>query len=112
MPIDTDKIDETVLALLHLTLHDRARAWKGHDWEALNRLHRKGMIGDPVGKAKSVVLTEQGLAESERLFRKLFARAPGACHSAACRQWRYDRSSLRLGAFAAPPTRVALSVRF
>ena len=64
MPIDTDKIDETVLALLHLTLHDRARAWKGHDWEALNRLHRKGMIGDPVGKAKSVVLTDQGLAES------------------------------------------------
>jgi hypothetical protein len=77
-PIDTDKIDETVLALLHLTLHDRARAWKGHDWEALNRLHRKGMIDDPVGKAKSVVLTDQGLAESERLFRKLFARAPGA----------------------------------
>ena len=76
--IDTDKIDETVLALLHLTLHDRARAWKGHDWEALNRLHRKGMIDDPVGKAKSVVLTDQGLAESERLFRKLFARAPGA----------------------------------
>ena len=28
VPIDTDKIDETVLALLHLTLHDRARAWK------------------------------------------------------------------------------------
>ena len=54
------------------------RAWKGHDWEALNRLHRKGMIDDPVGKAKSVVLTDQGLAESERLFRKLFARAPGA----------------------------------
>jgi hypothetical protein len=74
VPIDTDKIDETVLALLHLTLHDRARAWKGHDWEALNRLHRKGMIGDPVGKAKSVVLTDQGLAESERLFRKLFER--------------------------------------
>ena len=67
MPIDTDKIDETVLALLHLTLHDRARAWKGHDWEALNRLHRKGMIGDPVGKAKSVVLTDQGLA-GERAF--------------------------------------------
>ena len=22
-----------------------------HDWEALNRLHRKGMIGDPVGVA-------------------------------------------------------------
>jgi hypothetical protein len=77
VPIDTDKIDEAVLALLHLTLHDGARAWKGHDWEALNRLHRKGMIGDPVSKAKSVVLTDQGLEESERLFRKLFERTPG-----------------------------------
>jgi hypothetical protein len=77
--IDTDKIDEAVLALLHLTLHDGARAWKGHDWDALNRLHRKGMIDNPVSKAKSVVLTDdnEGLAESERLFRKLFERAAG-----------------------------------
>jgi hypothetical protein len=34
--IDTDKIDEAVLALLHLTLHDRFRAWKGFDWDALD----------------------------------------------------------------------------
>ena len=74
MTIDTDKIDETVLALLYLTLHNGWRAWKGHDWEALNRLHRKGMILNPVGKAKSVVLTDEGLAESERLFRVLFER--------------------------------------
>jgi hypothetical protein len=72
--IDTDKIDEAVLALLCLTLHDGVRAWKGHDWDALDRLHRKGMIYDPVGKTKSVVLTDAGLAESERLFRKLFAK--------------------------------------
>ena len=77
MVIDTDKIDEAVLALLHLTLHDGARAWKGYDWDALDRLHRKGMIDNPVGKAKSVVLTDQGLAESARLFRKLFERATG-----------------------------------
>jgi hypothetical protein len=72
--IDTDKIDEAVLALLQLTLHDRFRAWKGHDWDALDRLHRKGMIYDPVGKTKSVVLTDEGLAQSEHLFRKLFGR--------------------------------------
>ena len=76
MTLDTDKIDEAVLALLQLTLHDTVRAWKGHDWEVLNRLHRKGMIDNPVGKAKSVVLTDQGLAESERLFRALFEKAP------------------------------------
>jgi hypothetical protein len=33
------------------------------------------MIYDPVGKAKSVVLTDEGLAESARLFRKLFAKS-------------------------------------
>jgi len=32
------------------------------------------MIGDPIGKVKSVVLTDEGLAESERLFGKLFGR--------------------------------------
>jgi hypothetical protein len=77
MAIDTDKIDETVLALLQLTLHDGARAWKGLDWDVLDRLHRKGMIANPVGKTKSVLLTDQGLAESERLFKELFDSAPG-----------------------------------
>jgi len=75
MDIDTDKIDEAVLALLYLTLHGGFRAWKGHDWDALGRLHEKGMISDPVGKAKSVVFTDEGLAESERLFARMFGRA-------------------------------------
>jgi len=74
LEIDNDKVDEAVLALLWLTLHDGVRAWKGHDWAVLGRLHDKGMICDPVGKVKSVVLTDEGLAESERLFRKLFAK--------------------------------------
>jgi len=46
--------------------------WKSFDWEALNRLHQRGYISDPIGKAKSVVLTEEGLQEAERLFKKLF----------------------------------------
>ena len=75
MDIDTDKIDEAVLALFYLTLHDGVRAWKGHDWDALDRLYQNGMIDNPVGKAKSVVLTDEGLVESERLFRKLFERS-------------------------------------
>ena len=77
MDIDTEKIDEAVLALLFLTLHDGVRAWKGHDWDVLDRLYRKGMIDNPVGKAKSVVLTDEGLSESERLFRKLFETSVG-----------------------------------
>lgn len=50
MKIDEDKIDESILALLYLTLHD-GRAWKSFDWEAMNRLHGKGYLYNSVGKA-------------------------------------------------------------
>jgi hypothetical protein len=73
MEIDTDRIDEAVLALLVLGLHDGCRAWKSFDWDAMSRLHDKGLISDPVGKAKSVVLTEEGQREAERLFEAMFA---------------------------------------
>ena len=72
--IDPDKIDEAVLALLLLGRHDEVRVWKGHDWDALDRLHRKGYISNPASRAKSVVLTNEGLREAERLFAKMFAR--------------------------------------
>ena len=74
MAIDLGKIDDTVLGLLWLTLHDENRAWKGFDWGALNRLHQKGFIADPVNKAKSVVLSEEGLRRAEELFKALFTR--------------------------------------
>jgi hypothetical protein len=68
MEIDRDKIDEAVLALLYLGRHDDIRSWKTFDWDAMDRLHAKGMISDPVGKAKSVVFSEEGLRRSEQLF--------------------------------------------
>jgi hypothetical protein len=74
MDLDKDRIDDAVLALLYLTLHDDRRAWKGFDWEALGRLHAKGMIDDPVGKAKSVEFTQDGLLRAKELFDKMFAR--------------------------------------
>jgi hypothetical protein len=49
MAINKDKLDDTALALLYLTLHDGYRAWKGFDGGVLGRLHVKGMIGNPVG---------------------------------------------------------------
>lgn len=73
MKLDDEKIDEAVLALLLLGRHDGDRAWKGFDWEAMNRLYEKGFISDPRGKAKSVVFTEKGVIETERLLKKLFA---------------------------------------
>jgi hypothetical protein len=72
MALDRDRIDDAVLALLYLTLHDDYRAWKGFDWETMDRLHRKGMIENPVGKAKSVVFTAEGLRRSKELFEKMF----------------------------------------
>jgi len=72
MEIDTDKIDDAVLGLMWLTLHDERRAWKGLDWDSLRRLHDKGLIGDPVGKTKSVVLSDEGLKRAEALFQSLF----------------------------------------
>jgi Domain of unknown function (DUF6429) len=74
MEIDTDKVDEAVLALLYLTLHDGARAWKGFDWETLNRLHANGFISHPISKTKSAILTDEGLHVSEWLSGKLFAK--------------------------------------
>jgi hypothetical protein len=70
---DTDKLDEVVLALLHInsfTDHGVTRAWKGFDWECLDRLHTRGLISNPKSTAKSVVLSDEG----GRLARDLFER--------------------------------------
>jgi len=84
MEYDGQKVDETVLALLFLTLHAENRAWKGHDWDALSRLHAKGLIHDPIGKAKSVSLTEEGLRQCEKLFAKHFGKAAHSIFPPAC----------------------------
>jgi len=82
MEIDTERVDAAVLALLLLGLHDDCRVWKGFDWDAMERLHKKGFIADPVGKAKSVILTEEGQREAERLFAQMFAAAPAETRAA------------------------------
>jgi len=52
---DTTKLDEIVLALLHLnafTDHGVTRAWKGFDWDTLDRPYQRGLIGpaDPAAR--------------------------------------------------------------
>ena len=74
MEPDHEKIEKAVLALMYLSLHDGHRAWKSFDWETTNRLHEKGFIENPINAAKSIVLTEQGLKEAERLFKELFTK--------------------------------------
>ncbi|MCA9194281.1 MAG: hypothetical protein KDB03_21075 [Planctomycetales bacterium] len=77
MEYDKDKIADTVLALLSLTMHDESelgcRAWKNHDWSVLNRLHERGLIDDPKNKNKSVLLTPAGVQRSRALFDELFS---------------------------------------
>ncbi len=82
MATNTDKIDDYTLALLYLVTWDReegrgARAWKSFDWDTMDRLHEKGHISDPKGKAKSVVMTEDGFEKSKELFQKFFAEETG-----------------------------------
>ena len=74
-----NKIDDAVLGLLYLTSFREgkgdlaiARAWKGHDFDALNRLYQKGFIFDPRNKNKSVVFTKEGEKKAEESFEKLF----------------------------------------
>jgi hypothetical protein len=55
LAIDIDRIDDCVLALLLLGRHDGQRVWKSFDWDAMDRLHKKGLISEPVGRAKSVI---------------------------------------------------------
>jgi len=74
MEPDDAKVDAAVLALMYLTVHDEVRAWKNYPWEAMDSLHERGFIESPVNKAKSVVLTEQGLVEAEKMFKELLAK--------------------------------------
>jgi hypothetical protein len=48
MEHDRDKVDEVTLALFWLTSFREAgvrRAWKGHDWDTMERLYSQGYIG-------------------------------------------------------------------
>ena len=75
---DEDKVDDVVLALLYLNMWEEEaplpahRAWKSFPWEAMDRLHEKGYIGNPRGRAKSVIVTEEGVKRSRELFRRFF----------------------------------------
>jgi predicted transcriptional regulator len=80
MKIDREKFDEIVLALLFHNSWRKEfgeisvfRAWKSLDWDALERLHKKDLISSPQGKAKSVVLTDEGYVLAQQMYEKHFA---------------------------------------
>ena len=78
MEFDKEKVDQATLALMWLvTESDKygSRAWKGFDWDTLDRLHEKGLISDPKRKAKSVALSDEAVELSERLFERMFGKS-------------------------------------
>jgi hypothetical protein len=76
MDYDKEKVDDMMLALLWLSMFDEGpgtRAWKGYNWEHMNRLHEKGFIDNPKSKNKSVIVTAEGKKRAEELFNKFFS---------------------------------------
>lgn len=49
------------------------RSWKGYDFNVLDRLAGKGYISSS-HRAKSVILTDEGLKRGEELKRRLLAK--------------------------------------
>ena len=74
MEMDNDKLDAAALAILSLTLHDGRRVWKSVDWAITDRLYEKGLIENPASRAKSLVLTDEGIAEAEALLVDMFGK--------------------------------------
>ncbi len=72
MEYDERLIEDAVLALLVAYSSDKGNAWKGFDFEIMNRLHDQGLISDPVNRNKSIWLTEEGLERGRQLADRLF----------------------------------------
>ena len=70
--LNEQRIDDAVLALLYLNLYHCGVVWKGFDWDAMNRLHEKGLISDPVRKAKSIGFSEEGEKQARKIFEQMF----------------------------------------
>ena len=72
---DDAKIQEAVLALLTVFSFGEGRSWKGYDWAVMNSLHERGLITNPVKAAKSVYLTDEGLAAGTKAAKHLFGQS-------------------------------------
>lgn len=72
MTYDEKRMEDAVLALLAATSFDEGRAWKGYDFDIMERLHEQGFIENPANKNKSVYLTAEGLQRGRALAERLF----------------------------------------
>ncbi|MGD9584948.1 MAG: DUF6429 family protein, partial [Lysobacterales bacterium] len=76
MTYDPSRIDDAVLALLAAFSFDGGRSWKGFDFDVMDRLHAQGFIENPVGKAKSVWITPEGIERGRKLAELMFGTRP------------------------------------
>jgi len=72
-----EQIKELTLLLLYLTSWtekelgaDYQRAWKGYDFNVLNKLKDERLIGGSSYKSKSIYLTEDGIGKATELMEK------------------------------------------
>jgi hypothetical protein len=73
--LDQNKVAEAALAILSLSrMVDPygVSAWKGIDWDVMNLLFEKGWISDPVGKQKSVGISDEGIKLADQFLEKYF----------------------------------------
>ncbi|WP_372436723.1 DUF6429 family protein, partial [Pandoraea sputorum] len=73
-------IEYAVLALLVAFRSEYGNAWKGFDFEIMNRLHEHGFISNPVNKRKSIWLTAEGLERGRQIADQLFGIETQAGH--------------------------------
>ncbi|MBC8996448.1 hypothetical protein IAI51_07920 [Pseudomonas sp. N40(2020)] len=74
MEYDDKLMEEAVLALLAALSSDDGNAWKGFDFEIMNRLHEQGFISNPVNRNKSIWLTAEGMERGRQIAERLFGR--------------------------------------
>ncbi len=72
-----EQIKELTLLLIYLTswtekgpYGENIRAWKGYDFDILNKLQDEELIGGTTYKAKSTYITEQGIEKAKELMKK------------------------------------------
>ena len=73
-----EQIKELTLLLLYMTSwkekdifgDECIRAWKGYDFDILNKLQDENLIGGSTYKAKSTYLTNKGIEKAKELMEK------------------------------------------
>lgn len=70
--VDTDRVDQTILALLWLNLKVTGAAWRGFDWEAMARRHGRGLISNRSERPTPLNCPQKDLRRPDACLTKCF----------------------------------------